>query len=398
MFVDVNAAFEAGVREAVVEHLKGLEHQGCGLFAWSTHGAEAARGYAIEAGIEGLFEAFLPKPNVLLDEEAPDEWPGLTVQGPSALKEHDSYYSCNSIEILDDIDAVRKCPGIYVGTTENCRHMLHWALRDRLGCIGDLSRARRVAVRLLAGGGVEVVDGLDCYGVVGDALERACTSLGTGLELPILNALSSRFEVEVWSEGTWLRIEYERGQLVAGPFESRGPLGTGTRIRFTPDADVFDSIAIDPARVATRLEELAYLDGGANLSLEHDGQTQRFSFADGLRDWVAARVGAEDPVVRGVVRTTKERCEVAWGWSSEAEPLAEGWINGVHTRLGGSHVQALEEALAEDAPSARHRLVAAVHLNIPAPRYKAPIKDELDSPEVAPLVQLAVQAGRLDPR
>ncbi len=69
-------------------------------------------------------------------------------------------------------------------------------------------------------------------------------------------------------------------------------------------------------------------------------------------------------------------------------------MNGVHTRSGGSHVDALRKKLTRQRPSPEHRLVAAVHVTMPYPRNDAPVKDTLNRPEVAPLVRLAVGAGR----
>ncbi len=397
VFVDVESAFYEGVRGPVIVHLRGLDLKRCELFAWSGKGSEDARVRAVEAGVESLFSGFLTKPHVILDEHEPRRWPGLTVQHPARVEDTtEADYRAAAfpdIRVLEGLEAIRRRPSMYVGTTENATHMLHWALRDRLGHIEETAGARAVSVRMLPGDELELVDDWSRYPVSAEGLDKACAHLGQNFELPILNALSRRFEAEVWADGIWVRAEYERGRLVRGPFESKGPLGTGTRLRFTPDPQVFDNTRIDPAWLAARLEELAVLGAGVTLTLETGDQTQRFFARNGLGDWVGARGDKDASVRRGLVRAGEQRCEVAWTWTQNAEAQVRGWVNGVRTRDGGSHVEALQRSVAEHAPSSKQRLVAAVHVNMPRPRYKAPIKDHLDSPEIAPLVRLAVEAA-----
>lgn len=402
VFVDVEASFQEGVRGAVVEHLRGLDPARCELFAWSPNGAAAARVCAVEAGVEALFRAFLPKPHVLLDEQEPAQWPGVTVQHPARIERAQqvdylskAFPDPRGIELLGSVEAIRKRPGMFVGDTATTRHMVHWALRDRLGHIEQTARSRRVAVRLLPGDTVEFVDDWPCYAVNPERLHIECTSLrNTGGELVILNALSRRFEVEVWADGTWVRAEYARGRLVRGPFTSEGPFGQGTRLCFAPDPQMFGRTDLEPSWLAERLQELSVLDAGGSLTVEHGDTCRRFLAPEGLADWVRVHAGAGVSPLRGVVRSGEERCEVAWAWREGDASEVRGWVNGVHTRSGGSHVKTLRRSLAKSAPSPGHHLVAAVHVNMPHPRFAAPLKDILDSPEVAPLVKLAVQTAR----
>ena len=389
VFVDVESSFREGVRGRVLEYLRSLDLEAWELFGWSEHGSEAARVHSVEAGVEGLFSGFLPKPNVLLDEHGLGEWPDVRVQSPELLGE----YTAESITVLEWWEAIRKRPGMYVGTTENPNHMLHWAFRDRLGHIEETAGPRTVLVRLLPGDAVEIVDDWARYPVSEAGLNAACTELQRGLELPILAALSRRFEAEVWADGTWVRTEFEEGRLMTGPFESEGAMGSGTRLRFVPDPQIFGDTRTDPDWLATRLEELSVLEAGVRLTLENGSQTQTFFAPEGLADWVAGRVHTGSPIARGVVRASQERCEVAWAWVEAAESDVRGWVNGVHTQEGGTHVEALCEFLADHAPSPEHCLVAAVHVNMPHPRYESPIKGYLGSPEIAPLVRLAAQTG-----
>lgn len=404
VFVDVESAFLEAVCDSMIEHLRTLDRDRCQLFAWSSQGSDVARSRAAEAGVERLFSGFLPKPHVLVDADEPQLWPGLTVQHPARVEaasessyREAAFAAYRPIEIPDCVTAIRTRPGMYVGDTENARHMVHWALRDRLGHIEEGAGGRAVSVRMLPGDVIEFIDDQRRYPVSVEALHEACTQLEAQFELPILNALSRSFEAEVWADGLWVRAEYERGALARGPFESKGPLGNGTRLRFSPDPEIFGCTHIDPAWIAARMEELSVLDAGVSLTLQTEEETHRFFARDGLGDWVRAHAGKNASTRRGVVRAGDERCEVAWTWTQTAPTLVRGWVNSVHTKAGGSHVEALQGLLTEGAPSPEHRLVAAVHVNMPHPRYKAPIKDELDNPQVARLVRLAVEAALFDP-
>lgn len=403
MFVDVESAFRPGVRDAVVAHLQGLDSQACQLFGWSHSGADAARANATEAGIDGLFAGFLSKPHVLLDAYPPEHWLGVTVQDPATVGDVDeadyrkaAFPEYGRIRVCEGTDSIRKRPGMYVGTTQNARHMVYWALRDRLGHIEDVTGARTVAVRLLPGDTIEFTDDCNRYPATTRGLYKACMQLSERYELPILSALSSRFEVETWADGVLVRLETERGHVTSGPLEAEGPVGRGTRLRFSPDPQIFEETRIDPQWLAGRLQELAVLDAGSQLSLDVDGVMRRFCAPEGLGDWVRERMSDGSVVHRGVVRARSERCEVAWGWTCEDEERCRGWVNGVHTRDGGTHVEAVREVLDGEQPSGQHRLVAAVHVTMPHPRYSAPVKDRLNSPEIAPLVRLAIMAARFD--
>lgn len=304
-------------------------------------------------------------------------------------------YTLDGIELPSAVEFIRKYPGMYVGTTKDTKHMVHWLLRDHAGAVENTEGARSLALRLLPDSGIEVTDNRPLSSLDAEDLHRRCTTFGD-VHIPTVNALSSHFEVEEWANGESVRLEYKCGHRVGEPRRGEAPSGSGSRIRYTPDPNIFERTEVDPKWLIQRLEELAYLTSGARLTLQDGQRVRTFYEPDGLRSWVVSHVGRRYSIRRGVVRAEHARCEVAWAWSKHHEPQLRSWVNGVRSSEGGTHANALRRTLATAARSAAHNLIAAVHVNMPHPRYQSPIKSYLNSPEIAPLVRMAVQVANFD--
>ncbi|MFJ6087644.1 ATP-binding protein [Streptomyces sp. NPDC092369] len=305
-------------------------------------------------------------------------------------------YDAAQIEVFEGLEAVRKRPGMYVGSTGE--RGLQQMVLDAVGQAVNGALAKgggRIDVTLTADGGVRVADdgpGVPFEdpgdGVTGElGLESLLTSLRTGPEpsgrhivflaplgvgLFVVNALSSRLTAEVRREGTHRVQEYARGVPLAPPTTVGPATGSGTTIAFWPDAEIFETTHCAFAVLAERLRQVTFLNRGLDISLTDErpgGGTRavRFQFPDGVRDFVAALatdgLGAspdvigferEDPRMAGTM-------EVALAWHSRQKSV-HSFANSLATHEGGTHVEGFYDgvAAAVSAYARKRELLTAV--------------------------------------
>ena len=329
-----------------------------------------------------------------------------------------SGYDASRIEVLEGRHAIRKRPGMYVGSTgeRGLRQMVFdvsdVAVNEVLG-----GRATRVDVTLTPDGGVRVAD--DGPGV---PVEAAGSTDGPGLETlltrPLVgpdpggrhaltsglfgvgpcvtNALSSHLTAEVRREGVRWVQEYVRGAPVTAPVVAGPAAGSGTTVTFRPDADIFETTEFSFAALEERFRELAFLNRGLDISLtdERPGQHRslRFRFPDGVREFVAfLDAGAGTPVHPDVIAFAREDAamtvEVALRWCDSREERVRSFANSRPTREGGMHVLGFRDGLAAAITAyARERgLLTASDPDPSADRIgeglTAVVSVKLDSPE-----------------
>jgi len=332
-------------------------------------------------------------------------------------------YDAADIKVLEGREAVRKRPGMYVGSTGE-RGLYHLVLEviDRAVSEVLAGRAGSVDVTLTADGGVRVVD--DGAGDGGSSvpdLEVQLTSfhLGSGpigrratviapfhMGLFVANALSSRLTVEVRGEGTrWVK-EYARGAEVEQA-DAVGPLtgdvgsatGSGTTISFWPDAEIFETTWCSFPVLAERFRQLAFLNRGLAISLTDerpaDGPRRvLFQFPDGVRDFVAAldaEAGAAlQSDVFGFERVDERMAgtmEVSLLWGGSRGARIRGFANSLATHEGGTHVDGFRDGVVDAVTAfARERdLPAASDLDARADliveSLTAVVSVKLDQPE-----------------
>ena len=355
-------------------------------------------------------------------------------------------YDATHIEVLEGVEAVRKRPGMYVGSTGQ-RGLYHLVLDvvDRAVSEVLAGRAGSVDVTLTADGGVRVVDdGAGGGEPYGPDLEAQLTSFHVGpgpvgrrtaviaflnLGLFVANALSSRLTAEVRGEGTrWVK-EYARGVEVERP-DTEEPLtggvgsatGRGTTISFWPDTEIFETTWCSFPVLAERFRQLAFLNRGLAISLTDerpaDGvRAVLYRFPDGVRDFVAA-LDAEtgtalQPDVFGFEREDEAMAgtmEVALLWGCSSKGQIRGFANSLATGEGGTHVDgfcdgvvaavtafARERGLADasDLDACADRIVesltAVVSVKLDQPEYLGATRTLLGNPTVRVRVAEAVR-------
>ncbi len=340
-----------------------------------------------------------------------------------------SGYTARHIDVLEGMEAVRRRPGMYIGGTgEDGLHHLLWEIVDNAVDEAMNGHASRIDVILHRDGSASVHD--NGRGIPVDlhpklkksALEVILTTLHAGgkfskatyktsgglhgVGASAVNALSSSLDVEVRRDGRCWRQSYRRGRPLAPVAEAGPGRGTGTRIRFRPDTQIFGDARFDVERVAEQLEIKAYLNRGLTLSFraEETGESRSICHEGGLTDFLASLLSEEDrrPLFDSPFRCEREdeiAFDLALTWTGQGPELLRSYVNGIPTIDGGTHVQGLRDGLAKglrgylathelvprgvslNAEDLREGMVAVLSVLHPDPQFQGQTKGRLNNPE-----------------
>ena len=345
--------------------------------------------------------------------------------------EHVTEYSAKNISVLKGLEAVRKRPAMYIGSTDvRGLHHLVWEVVDNAVDEHLAGHAKTIHVRLLEDGGVEVVD--DGRGIPVDkhptekkpAVELALTTLHAGgkfdqqsyavsgglhgVGVSVVNALSTRTEVEVVRDGHRHFIAFERGDKVEGLKKMNPKKGHGTTVRFWADPDIFETTELAYDTVAQRLRETALLNPGLSCVLVDDrsGRSETFRYKHGLVDFVTQLLHGKEPMVapiqihhEGEYEGRRVALDVALTWSEGFhDERMRSYVNIVRTADGGTHEEgfrlAITRSFKEFAKTSRvltkkdpdltgndlrEGLVAVISLKLPDPQFEGQTKGRLGS-------------------
>ncbi|HSE45653.1 MAG TPA: DNA topoisomerase (ATP-hydrolyzing) subunit B [Gemmatimonadales bacterium] len=358
-------------------------------------------------------------------------------------------YTAANIQVLEGLEAVRRRPGMYIGTTD--KSGLHHLIKELIDNAVDEAMAGfcdRVEVKIRADGWVEVIDNgrgipVDIQKQTGKtAVETVMTVLHAGgkfggggykvsgglhgVGASVVNALSEEMIVEVYPDpqaqgkqhaGKVYRQTYARGvplaELKAEKYD--GPPRTGSIISFKPDATVFESVDFEFRIEADRMRQYAYLTKGVWFHLldERDGHETNYYFEGGIKSFVR-HVNRDrealnlDPIyVEREIEGTMIECAIQYNDSFNESVFT--FANSINTIDGGSHLTGFRTALTrvlndyarknklikDNEPNlsgddVREGLVAVVSVKLPEPQFEGQTKTRLGNPEVAAQVQSAL--------
>jgi DNA gyrase subunit B len=347
-------------------------------------------------------------------------------------------YNAGSIQVLEGLEAVRRRPGMYIGSTdERGLHHLVWEVVDNSIDEAMAGHAKTILVNLKADGTVVVQD--DGRGVpVGkhstgkDALEVVHTVLHAGgkfggggykvsgglhgVGVSVVNALSSWMRVESARDGSIWAQEYERGKPRSA-VKKIGPQGTrrGTTTSFRADAEMFETVEYSFETISQRLRESAYLTKGVWITLidERIDRERSFYFEGGLQSFVRHLNRNKEPLhTRPIYVERKEgstAVEVALQYNDTYTENVLAFANNINTPDGGSHVTGFRAALTSSlndwarragvlkdndtnlsGDDVREGLTAVISVKLTDPQFEGQTKAKLGNPEVKGQVQTAV--------
>jgi DNA gyrase subunit B len=353
-------------------------------------------------------------------------------------------YSASSMTILEGLAHVRKRPGMYIGGTGiSGLHHLVWEVVDNSVDEAMAGWCDRIDVTLLPDGGCRVVD--NGRGIPTDVnkefkmtgVEIALTKLGGGgkfggegykvsgglhgVGVSVVNALSSKVEVEVDRDGKRHRIEFADGGAKQTKLQVVGdaPRGrTGTTVTFWPDPMIFETVEFAARTMLERFQMMAFLNKGLEIRFrdereDHEQQEVRYRYAGGIIDFVKHVNESKEPLFTkvGYFEQSEEEHEVElafqWNTGYQTDGL-HSFANGIATIEGGTHEEGFRAALTstvnryakekgllkEKDPNLagediREGLTAIISVRLREPQFEGQTKAKLGNPPIKTLVQRA---------
>ena len=351
-------------------------------------------------------------------------------------------YEAQNITVLEGLEAVRKRPGMYIGTTsERGLHHLVWEIVDNSVDEALAGYCNKIEVKILPDNIIEVVDNgrgipTDIHPKYGkSALEIVLTVLHAGgkfendnykvsgglhgVGVSVVNALSEWLEVEVRKEGNVYYQKYHRGK----PEEDVKIIGSceasehGTTVRFKADGDIFETLVYNYFTLSNRLKELAYLNRGLTITLsdlrKEEKKEETYKFDGGILDFLNEIVKEEATIIDKPFYVSSEQdnvgVDVTFTYTTSQNEVIYSFVNNINTHEGGTHVQGFRTALTKvinDVGKAqgllkdkdgklmgndiREGVVGIVSTKIPQPQFEGQTKGKLGNSEVSGIVNIIV--------
>jgi DNA gyrase subunit B len=351
-------------------------------------------------------------------------------------------YVADDIQILEGLEAVRKRPAMYVGSTDSrgLHHLVYEvvdnAIDEALAGVCDT-----IDITVHDDGSVTVTD--NGRGMpVDEHPEYGCTAVEVimtvlhaggkfdnksyqvsgglhGVGVSVVNALSSRLEVEIKRDGGVWYHRFDHGEPVPDAFQRKRDLTadeeTGTQVRFWPDEEIFDAIEYVYSTLENRIRELAFLNPGVEISIrsEPDDREETFSYDGGIREFVEylneTRSVLHDDIIYFDAEEKGIQVEVAIQATDDVQGSTHAFANNINTREGGTHLTGFKTALTRvvndyanendltdkiegnlKGEDIREGLTAVISIKHPDPQFEGQTKTKLGNSEVRGIVESAV--------
>jgi len=367
-----------------------------------------------------------------------------TVEENMDNKQPKGDYSANNIQALEGLEAVRKRPGMYIGSTDSKGlHHLVWEVVDNSIDEHLAGHASVIQTVIHKNNSISVTD--DGRGIPTgmhaklkkSALEVVMTVLHAGgkfnkdtykvsgglhgVGVSCVNALSSHLKAEVHREGKIFTQEYSQGIPQTEVAQVGETDKNGTTITFQPDPEIFESLEYKYETLAARMRELSYLNSGLRLLLtdervkEEDGsfKTEEFLSEGGLSEFVTYLDEGKTKLIDEPIHVTGKEdnveVEVAMHYNTSFSENLYSFVNNINTREGGTHVSGFRRAINRlfkqygdenglfkklkftvAGDDFREGLTAVISVKVPEPQFKGQTKGELGNSEVTGIVSRCV--------
>ncbi len=350
-------------------------------------------------------------------------------------------YGAKDITVLEGLEAVRKRPGMYIGSTgpRGLHHLVYEVVDNSVdealaghcssvrvvlhpddSCtvtddgrgipVEELKKEKRPAAEV-------VLTTLHAGGKFGDGGGYKVSGGLHGVGVSVVNALSERLHLEVSRDGHVWSQDYERGKPQGPLTEGAAATSTGTTLTFQPDPEIFDELEFDFQTLAERLRETAFLTRSLKIELvDERGQTNSvtFQYEGGIEDFVLYLNENKDTLHRKTIFFEGEeqeegQVEVAMQWNTSYQESIFSFANNINTHEGGSHLSGFRAALTRtlnayarskgllkekdgnlSGEDVREGLTAVISVKLHDPQFEGQTKTKLGNPSVRGLVEETV--------
>ncbi|HJN31366.1 MAG: DNA topoisomerase (ATP-hydrolyzing) subunit B [Candidatus Poseidoniia archaeon] len=342
-------------------------------------------------------------------------------------------YKADQIQVLEGLEAVRKRPAMYIGTTgESGLHHLVYEVVDNSIDEAMNGHCDTIEIILHSDGSCSVKD--NGRGIPVDnhpihkvpAVEIVMTKLHAGgkfdsdtykvsgglhgVGVSVVNALSLWTKVEIHRSGGVYTQSYKKGNLDSKLKKIGDSDEHGTTVRFLPDKCIFETTEFDYQILRNRLRELAYLNAGIRITLsEEDGKSQKFYYKGGISQYVAFLNRGKTALMSEPLYVNGEKdqvqVEAALQWTTAFRENIHTFTNNIATREGGTHLSGLRTALTRsinniarkrnqlkekdpplDGNDVREGLTVVLSIKVPEPQFEGQTKTKLGNSEVKGIV------------
>ncbi len=347
-------------------------------------------------------------------------------------------YDASKIKVIEGLEAVRKRPAMYIGTTgtDGLHHLVYEVVDNSVdealaGHCDDILVTIHVDDSITVednGRGIPVdqhkTEKKPAAEVVmttlhaGGKFDKDTYTVSGGLHgvgVSVVNALSESLHLEIWRDGATWTQEYERGKPVSALTKVGKTDKTGTKVLFKPDAEIFENTRYSFDTLSSRLRELAFLNRGLKIRIvDERGEEDRsneFFFEGGIVEFVDM-INKNKNVLHKPVHFTAQKegvtVDIALQYNDSYAETLYSYANNINTKEGGTHLSGFRAALtrtintftadqskAKDVKSVaaedvREGLVAVISVKVPEPQFEGQTKTKLGNSEVRGLVQAMV--------